>query len=263
MRSSRPRGSNRRVKWRQVAAAGVLAVLIPAGLAACGEAAPQVPVPGPVGGGQNPSPSPSPSPSPTPSETTPPASNATTCGSHAETVELAMQKVGIPKGTDCDGIKAFQERFDIRPFDGIAGESTKNVAQRLLNTNTADCGASRYGTVACVDLTNQTTWVMRDGKLLLGPTVTRTGMKDFATPTGTYTVDWKTLKDWSKPYKVWLPYWMSFNNDIGFHETTSYLHNAANGSHGCVNLLRQDAVAFYDALDEGDTVKVFGHRPGT
>ncbi|WP_240322459.1 L,D-transpeptidase [Micromonospora aurantiaca] len=49
-------------------------------------------------------------------------------------------------------------------------------------------------------------------------------------------------REWSNPYEVWLPYWQQFNGGIGFHETTTYLHNGAIGSHGCVNLLHRDAV---------------------
>jgi lipoprotein-anchoring transpeptidase ErfK/SrfK len=62
---------------------------------------------------------------------------------------------------------------------------------------------------------------------------------------------------------VWLPYWQSFNADIGFHQTTSYLHEASLGSHGCVNLLPADAVAYWDTLEDGSNVRVFGHRVGT
>ena len=50
---------------------------------------------------------------------------------------------------------------------------------------------------------------------------------------------------------------------IGFHETTTYLHNGSIGSHGCVNLLPADAVALWGTTATGTTVKVFGRRPGT
>ena len=76
-------------------------------------------------------------------------------------------------------------------------------------------------------------------------------------------MQWRAEKSWSVPYKVWLPYWQGFNGDIGFHQTTSYLHEASLGSHGCINLLPADATAYWDTLGEGTTVQVFGHRAGT
>ncbi|HCT80442.1 MAG TPA: hypothetical protein DGT23_28545 [Micromonosporaceae bacterium] len=212
---------------------------------------------------------PSPTPSPTP---TPEAKQACEAiGKFQQEVEEALATMadfgpvtvdGEQSDADCAAIKNFQDRFGLRPVDGIAGAATNSVAQRLLASDPSRCDAGR-GLTACVDLTNQTTWLMRNGKVVHGPTVTRTGMKDFATPTGYYEVDWRSLKDWSKPYKVWLPYWQSFNGDIGFHETTSYLHHVWLGSHGCVNLLPADAREYWDQMVEGTSVVVFGHRAGT
>ena len=48
----------------------------------------------------------------------------------------------------------------------------------------------------------------------------------------------------------------------GLHETTTYIHDSF-GSHGCVNLLHEDAVALFDMLDVGDVMHIFGNRPGT
>src|SRR5205814_1651614 len=97
-----------------------------------------------------------------------------------------------------------------------------------------------------------------------GQTVVRTGMAGgYQTPPGTYRVDQRATREWSHPYHVWLPYWQDFDAGIGFHETTTYLHNGSIGSHGCVNLLPADAVALWGTTATGTTVKVFGRRPGT
>ena len=72
-----------------------------------------------------------------------------------------------------------------------------------------------------------------------------------------------TCKEWSNPYKVWLPYWQHFIDGMGFHETTTYIHNGAIGSHGCVNLLPADARALWSLGKVGATVHVYGRRPGT
>jgi peptidoglycan hydrolase-like protein with peptidoglycan-binding domain len=254
----------------------VLCALLAMSLTACSasKAADPEPLPSaaPSASPSAPAPSPSrtPSPSPTPSETAVPA--CARSGKFQQAVEAALAQMGaygpvtvngVQSEADCAAIKNFQERFGLRPVDGIAGPATHRVAQRLLATDTSRCEAARYGVTACVDLTNQTTWLMRGGTVIYGPTVTRTGMAGFGTPTRDYETEWRTLNDWSKPYQVRLPYGQSFNGDIGSHETTSYLHHAGIGSHGCVNLLHTDAVQYWEQLEEGSSVVVFGHRPGT
>jgi lipoprotein-anchoring transpeptidase ErfK/SrfK len=197
-------------------------------------------------------------------------------GEHQQEVETALAAIGgfgptvvdgQQSGPDCTAIKAFQSRFGILPANGRAGSVTADVARRMAasiaSEELARCAAAGAEITVCVDLTQQTVWAVRDGAVVFGPTVTRTGMAGHATPTGTYHVYDRSVRGWSKPYKVWLPYWQNFNAGIGFHETTTYLHDKWNGSHGCVNLLRTDAVALWNITAGGTTVQVFGRRPGT
>lgn len=267
-------------------AALVGAVLIGA-LAACQPATTQAsgdPSLAPVAE-QSTSPSPSASTGPAPSASTPPSTKPTTkpstppskpptsCpqGPHQKAVETALAKLGswgpitvdgVQSAGDCAAIKRFQLRYGIQPANGRAGDTTHSVASRLAATNPAACHAGR-GIVACVDLTHQTTYLMKDGKLFYGPTVTRTGMAGFATPSGNFTVFDRADKHWSTPYKVWLPYWQQFYNGDGFHQTTTYIHNMGIGSHGCVNLLPMDARKYYSTLKYGSQVHLYGRRPGT
>ncbi|WP_420118372.1 L,D-transpeptidase family protein [Micromonospora sp.] len=203
----------------------------------------------------------------------PQKSNQTRCqvGEHQREVETYLARLGgfgtvtvdgRQTDADCATIKKFQQRYDIRPAEGRAGPLTLDVAKRLATTDVKRCSAGS-GTTFCVDLTRQTTWVMRDGKVVAKPTVTRTGMAGYATPAGTYKVSLRNLKEWSNPYEVWLPYWQRFNGGIGFHETTTYLHNAGIGSHGCVNLLHADAVRWWELGKVGSRVVLVGRRPGT
>ncbi|WFE98039.1 L,D-transpeptidase family protein [Micromonospora sp. WMMD987] len=203
----------------------------------------------------------------------PTKANLTRCeqGEHQREVETYLARLGgfgtltvdgRQTDADCAAIKKFQQRYDIRPAEGRAGPTTLDVAKRLATTDVKRCSAGS-GTTFCVDLTRQTTWVMRDGKVVAKPTVTRTGMAGYATPAGTYKVNLRNLKEWSNPYEVWLPYWQRFNGGIGFHETTTYLHNAAIGSHGCVNLLHADAVRWWELGKVGSRVVLVGRRPGT
>ena len=106
--------------------------------------------------------------------------------------------------------------------------------------------ASRRSSVRPPDLTS---WIHR-------PTVTRTGMKGYRTPSGTYRIIQRAEREWSSPYKVWMPYWQRFVRGVG-------LHDGWRGSHGCVNLLGSDAKSLHGKLRIGTTVKVFGRRPGT
>ncbi|MGV9210905.1 L,D-transpeptidase family protein [Micromonospora sp. RB23] len=216
---------------------------------------------------------------PPPKKTTPkpkPTSTPTTVagcpqGQHQRAVETYLARLGgfgavtvdgRQSAADCAAIKKFQKRYGIRPVEGRAGPTTLDVARRLATTDTARCEAGT-GTTFCVDLTRQTVWAMRGGKVVMAPTVTRTGMSGYRTPSGTYTVNYRNPKEWSDPYEVWLPYWQHFTQGMGFHETTTYLHDKSIGSHGCVNLLHTDAVRMWELGKVGTRVVLVGRRPGT
>jgi lipoprotein-anchoring transpeptidase ErfK/SrfK len=200
------------------------------------------------------------------------AAAACATGKYQKQVEGYLKKLGgfgkvtvdgKQSAADCAAIKKFQVRYGIKPAGGLAGPTTYGVAQRLAGTVTSACKAKSSVTTVCVDLTHQTVWVMKAGKVWFKPTVTRTGMKGHRTPTGTFKINKRTKKEWSDPYKVWMPYWQRFYGGDGLHQTTTYIHDAWRGSHGCVNLLASDAVYLYGKLTLGTTVKVFGRRPGT
>jgi len=224
------------------------------------------------GPSHSPSAAPPPAPpepaSPSPSKTAPPSCPQ---GDRQREVETYLARLGgfgtitidgKQSAADCAAIKKFQRRYGISPVEGKAGPTTAGVAARLAGTDTRAC-QSGSGTTICVNLTLQTLWVMRDGVVVMRPTVTRTGMKGFATPAGTFTINRRNIREWSVPYKVWLPYFQHFYDGMGFHETTSYLHNASIGSHGCVNLLHTDAERLWQLGSVGTRVYLFGHRAGT
>ncbi|WP_433653049.1 L,D-transpeptidase family protein [Micromonospora zamorensis] len=207
---------------------------------------------------------------PTPSTGTPTVSGCPQ-GQHQREVETYLARLGgfgavtvdgRQSAADCAAIKKFQKRYGIRPVEGRAGPTTFDVAQRLATTDPAACRAGT-GTTFCVDLTRQTVWAMRGGKVIMEPTVTRTGMSGYRTPAGTFTVNFRNPKEWSDPYEVWLPYWQHFTQGMGFHETTTYLHDKPIGSHGCVNLLHADAVRMWELGKVGTRVVLIGRRPGT
>jgi peptidoglycan hydrolase-like protein with peptidoglycan-binding domain len=178
-----------------------------------------------------------------------------------------IQVDGKQSDTDCAAIKKFQSRFGLRPVDGVPGGGTLNVAKRLHASDPSRCGAGSELT-ACIDLTNQTTYLMRDGKVFYGPTVTRTGYdhpdgKGAPTPSGSFKIIERQRSNFTDSFGVYLNYWQRIMGNNGFHETTTYIHDMSLGSHGCVNLLKADAIYYWNNIKVGTPVKVFGRRPGT
>ncbi len=262
----------------------VAVIVLVAGAAACGprSAGPSWQADAtPTGQVTTPEATGSPTPAPVPTSAAPPASPSPSkpaCAKgkyqlEVEQILAAMGGFGTIKAdgeqsdADCAAIKKFQTRFALRPVDGNPGPATHDVAKRLHASDPGRCGAGAELT-ACIDLTNQTTWLMKEGKVVHGPTVTRTGYDHpdghgAPTPSGTYKIIERQRNNWTETFQVYLPYWQRIMGDNGFHETTSYIHDMSLGSHGCVNLLRSDAVAYWETLKVGSTVKLFGRRPGT
>jgi lipoprotein-anchoring transpeptidase ErfK/SrfK len=272
-----------RRRWTRARAVGAIALAALVTLSACGQPGvhprlESIAVTGPEPTAES---SPSPSVTETPAEPAPtdpqvpaaPAAAEPPCppGEYQSDVEAALALLGtygpiVPDGEqspgDCEVIKAFQERMGIVPAAGTPGPTTMDVARRIANTDTTQCPVSE-APMACVDLTHQTFYITQNGSVLLGPTVTRTGMPGWATPSGTFPIANKAMREWSTPFSVWLPYWQRFYYGDGLHETTTYIHNMPLGSHGCVNLLHADAAKAYELLRVGSRVHLYGRRPGT
>jgi hypothetical protein len=93
-----------------------------------------------------------------------------------------------------------------------------------------------------------------------GPKVTRiikvsTGAPGYATPPGLFKIYRKHPRDWSYPYKVWLPYASYFNGGIAFHESPDV--PAYPASHGCVRVPRDDAPLVYSFAALHTPIRVF------
>jgi lipoprotein-anchoring transpeptidase ErfK/SrfK len=168
--------------------------------------------------------------------------------------------------SDCSAIKAFQTWLQLpaSSVTGFADEQTAEIADRLANSKPASCQASASATTVCVDLTDQTLWVMRGGSIVFQPTVIRSGAKSEATPAGSFQITEKKQVTISTEYGTPLPYWERFYADFGIHATDTSLYAAtAPGSHGCVNLLKRDAQQLYAVTRVGSSVHVFGHKANT
>lgn len=112
-------------------------------------------------------------------------------------------------------------------------------------------GAAR----ACVDLTNNLTWLQENGRIIYGPVPMTSGRPGYRTSTGMFSVYWKNIDHVSSIFNsAPMPYAIFFNGGEAFHEGSVYVQ-----SHGCIHLTNSAARYYWDALDYGDAVHVFGY----
>ena len=136
--------------------------------------------------------------------------------------------------------------------------------------------AQQYGeddignTYVEVNLTAQHLFFYKDGELIVeSDFVSGNVSKDYATPTGTYPVQYKENdailvgEDYETPVK----YWMPFNRNIGFHDATwrdkfgKDIYRTR-GSHGCINMPPKAAKKMFEHIKRGVAVVVY-ELPGT
>jgi hypothetical protein len=108
------------------------------------------------------------------------------------------------------------------------------------------------GVAACVDLSANQTWLLKDGVVTYGPVPITSGRAGHRTPPGTFKVGWKDIDHLSSEFNdAPMPYSVFFNGGIAFHQGSLSVE-----SHGCIHLSRAAAEAYYNALAVGDTVQV-------
>ena len=123
--------------------------------------------------------------------------------------------------------------------DAVPGPRT--VAR--LRTATAPKPSPGTGKRIEVHLSSQVALLVNGDRLVRAIKVS-TGKPGFETPTGSYTIYRKHLKDWSYPYSVWLPHASYFVGGVAFHESPDV--PASPASHGCVRVPRDDAPLVYE-----------------
>lgn len=132
--------------------------------------------------------------------------------------------------------------------------STKSAADTLAAENAAlkregvPCDATA---IACVSLSKQEAWLLRDGKVVYGPVRVATGRASLPTPTGNFKVYYKVVDGWSTTYNAPMPYSVFFYKGDAFHQDPVTVR-----SHGCVHLSLKNAEYFYNFLHIGDKVEV-------
>jgi len=110
---------------------------------------------------------------------------------------------------------------------------------------------------ACVDLTNNLAWIQSGGKIVYGPVPITSGRPGYRTASGTFAVYWKDKDHKSSIFNdAPMPNSVFFDGGNAFHEGSLYVP-----SHGCIHLSWDASEYFYNTLDYGDTVVVFGYAP--
>lgn len=108
----------------------------------------------------------------------------------------------------------------------------------------------------CVDLNGNRTWIQHNGYVTYGPAVMSAGAPgpETETPRGMFTVVRKVRDEVSIPFdNAPMPYAVYFTNaGHAFHEgRVDWL------SHGCIHLMHQDAVSYFDQLHPGDLIYIY------
>ncbi|MEU9415246.1 L,D-transpeptidase [Streptomyces sp. NPDC048272] len=173
---------------------------------------------------------------------------------------------GTQSTTDCVAVRSFQRTHRITPADGYAGlvtHRTMVAVNARENPNAAGSCPVRARRVTCVDLERQLLWVQRDERVVFAPVPIRTGRDDQETRPGWHEVYWRSKDHESTLYdNAPMPYAQFFDGGQALHGRPGDLY-AHGGSAGCVNLSVPDAERLWNLLVEGDTVYVWGTKPGT
>lgn len=108
------------------------------------------------------------------------------------------------------------------------------------------------GVDACIDLSANQSWLLKDGAVAYGPVKITHGRPGWETPPGTFSVGWKDIDHKSSVFNnAPMPFSVFFNGGIAFHQGS-----LTEESHGCIHLDWAAAEAYYNGLAVGDKVQV-------
>ena len=173
-------------------------------------------------------------------------------------LQLRLSELGYLDSSAITGRPGEQTRFAVVAFqkweglarDGIAGPMTQAALLTAVRPTPLTTGPGRRVEVL---LDRQLTLVIEDGKVVRTLDAS-TGKRGYETVTGAWKIQRKYLRDWSVPYKTWLPYASYFVGGYAFHEYPDVPPVAA--SHGCVRTSRYDMKWLYDNTPIGTPVTV-------
>jgi hypothetical protein len=148
-------------------------------------------------------------------------------------------------------VQALASTKDTLPAAAPAAAPAVSLA--LTGRDHAKCPAAA---TACVDLDEHITWLQSNGKVTYGPVQMEPGPPGtaHATPTGTFSVQWKAGPHYNSTiYHEEIPWAVFFApGGIAFHAGSLTV-----GSHGCVHLALEAAHYYNQHLPVGAEVVVF------
>lgn len=156
---------------------------------------------------------------------------------------------GRPGPRTKDAITAFQQWQGLTP-DGIAGPRTiAKLAAASVPRPTSQGPPRRIEINRAKGIT-----LLIDHGSVKRVLHSSAGKRGFETPAGSYRIARKVIKDWSRPYKAWMPYASYFHAGYALHEGIVPSHPS---SHGCVRLTSWDAADAYHFATLGTAVVVY------
>lgn len=173
-------------------------------------------------------------------------------------LQTRLSELGYLDPSGVNGRKGEQTRFAVIAFqkweglqrDGIAGPATQAALATAVRPTPVTSGPGHRVEVL---LDRQLSLVIQDDTVLRTIDVS-TGKPGYETLAGKWTIQRKYLRDWSVPYKLWLPYASYFVGGYAFHEYSDVPPYPA--SHGCVRTPRYDIKWLYDNTPVGTPVTV-------
>lgn len=149
------------------------------------------------------------------------------------------------------GVRATCRRLTVTMAAAASGTALTAVllpAAAIADHEGAPCGADA---AACIDLSENLSWLMANGAVTYGPVPITHGMPGYETPPGVFAVTFKDKDHVSSIYNAPMNYSVFFNGGIAFHEGS-----LDEESHGCVHLYIDDAETYFYTLEPGDVVEV-------
>lgn len=164
---------------------------------------------------------------------------------------LARRATGQPAGRAATGVPSPGSRGTPDAASTPDAVAASNPALSPMARRSCPAAAS-----ACVDLSDDLTWLQSDGRISYGPVRMEPGPPgtQHATPRGTFHVQWKAGANYiSTEYHEPMPYAVFFApGGVAFHGGS-----LTTPSHGCVHLDTGSARYYHDHLPVGAEVVVF------
>ena len=145
--------------------------------------------------------------------------------------------------------------FCALPASAAAASTTEAPVLSGAKVSGTPCTAAAR---ACVDLDKQTAWLMKDGKVTLGPVRIASGGQGKETPMGDFHVLSKDKDHKSNEFPLPNGQPAPMPNSVFFEPGGIAFHSGdpKRASAGCVHVSPSDSMTFFNTLNVGDEVQV-------